>query len=606
MTNINNSEIILKFPEFSRNIIKNLSNPLNEAEILLTLFDSNKIRVIMIYEKNRFDFIEWNMYYHARDIAIQFGYSVKHLTNWSNRWHIKFEKYEKLINNNIVFIKNFDTVPDNNSNFIDEFDFGKLLLKIKTNSGTSNFFIDWILTQSKLCKNMLNYIKQIKYENTSNNLIEELRETQKMKDNEYKIKLNNEIEMEKHKMLIKKYNSSHSLVYIVRVKKFDNGEYIIKIGETRRGIYDRLQEHLTNYDEAVLLDCFDVYRSKDFENFLHNYEDIRNNKVTNLQGHENELELFLIGNNLSYARVLNIINCNIYNYDDKANIIELEKSKLEYDKLKIISDLDSSTVGTFIKEIVNNNKIIQHELNELKKSNKEILEKLNSLQTKTNNNFNEELKTLGPRLQKINPETLKLIKVYENVSECIRENQNIKRSSLNKAIKDNTIYCNFRWLFVDRSIDPNIIYNINETRTTQIQNIDYIAKINIEKTKIITIYLNRKIASIENGFSSSTLDPYVKNKKPKNNFYYVLYNTCDKTLIDDFENKFGKPILYKSGIGQFDENKNLVKEFVSKYDLCQKLNIGEKSIIKALKTQKAYNSFYYDYLQEKIKVGEAE
>lgn len=47
----------------------------------------------------------------------------------------------------------------------------------------------------------------------------------------------------------------------------------------------------------------------------------------------------------------------------------------------------------------------------------ELKSQINSLNTKTLNNFNQPLLTVGPRVQKINPENLQLIKVYENVSE---------------------------------------------------------------------------------------------------------------------------------------------------------------------------------------------
>ena len=68
------------------------------------------------------------------------------------------------------------------------------------------------------------------------------------------------------------------------------------------------------YDECLLLDCFAVNKSKEFESMIHNHTQIRGNKVTDLFGHENELELFLIGKNLSYHTLLNIINSNIQHY----------------------------------------------------------------------------------------------------------------------------------------------------------------------------------------------------------------------------------------------------------------------------------------------------
>ena len=45
------------------------------------------------------------------------------------------------------------------------------------------------------------------------------------------------------------------------------------------------------------MDCFAIGRSKDFEHFIHHHEIVRLNKVTDLQNHEHENELFLIGQN---------------------------------------------------------------------------------------------------------------------------------------------------------------------------------------------------------------------------------------------------------------------------------------------------------------------
>ena len=66
-----------------------------------------------------------------------------------------------------------------------------------------------------------------------------------------------------------------------------------------------------------MLDCFAVNKSKDFESFLHNNEIIKCDRVKDLKGHETDLELFLIGKNLTYKRLIDIINNNIKYYARK-------------------------------------------------------------------------------------------------------------------------------------------------------------------------------------------------------------------------------------------------------------------------------------------------
>lgn len=57
-------------------------------------------------------------------------------------------------------------------------------------------------------------------------------------------------------------------------------------------------------------------RSKDFETFLHIHTDIKPHMIKNLPCHEGEKELFLVGGELSYNKIISIINSNIHNYNN--------------------------------------------------------------------------------------------------------------------------------------------------------------------------------------------------------------------------------------------------------------------------------------------------
>ena len=233
----------------------------------------------------------------------------------------------------------------------------------------------------------------------------------------------------------------------------------------------------------------------------------------------------------------------------------------------------------------------------------QILTKLNKKETKVVTGFNQQIPHLGPRLQKINPETLQLVKVYESVTEAMNENKNIKRPSIAKAVEENTIYCGFRWQLVERNLDPNIIHFLEPTKETKVQNLGYIAKLNIDKTQILNIYLDRKTAAQQNGFeSSSALDNPVKNGTMTKGYYYMLYNDCDNLLIKKFEEKNSAPLLYKNGVGQFDLQNNLIKTFACKYDCIKQLKISDKTLAKALMKNIQYNGHYFRELESKLKI----
>jgi len=502
-----------------------------------------------------------------------------------------------------------------NTSINDFNDTEKILVSIETFGGVQSVTF---LTEKGLYKVLFRSRKPIaeKFKDWVCEVIKEIRLSGKyelekvLKEKNLEIKEKDELNdklikqksLERQNILLKEFDSSGPLVYIVKVKTYQNGTYVVKIGESRIGISDRFSDHKSSYEECELLDCFSVKLSKQFEKFLHNHDDIKLNRVTNLKRHESERELFLVGKELSYCKLIKIINTNIKNYDNINNTSEIEKLKLENKNLKLINEMKSSD-NLYIKELFILNKDLLDKVINLEKSNKEILDKLNSLQTKTTSNFNENLKTLGPRLQKINPETLKLIKTYESIAECIKENNKLKRSSISKAVKENTVYQDHRWTFVDRELDPNKIHKLEPTKITKIQHNGYIAKLNKEKTEILNVYLDRKTACLENNYNSiASLDNPVKNGTETNGNYYMLYENCNKELQKSFVKKYGKePLLYKNGVGQYDLKNNLLNEFVSKHNCCQTIGIGDKSLSKALEKNIQYNDYFYKYLDDKVK-----
>ena len=61
---------------------------------------------------------------------------------------------------------------------------------------------------------------------------------------EYEVKFKKERELDKEKLLLQKFASIGSIVYIIRVKTLEHGNYIVKIGESRIGIKNRYAEQI--------------------------------------------------------------------------------------------------------------------------------------------------------------------------------------------------------------------------------------------------------------------------------------------------------------------------------------------------------------------------
>ena len=411
-----------------------------------------------------------------------------------------------------------------------------------------------------------------------------------IKEAEFQKKLKLQKTIEREKILLTQFSVSIPIVYIIRIKTFDNGQYIVKIGESRRGITGRYNEHKSKYKECVLLDAFAVNRSKDFESYIHNHKPIRNNRVRDLEGHENELELFLIGKELTYQMILDAINSQIDNYQESSTHkleLEIEKLKLELEKKDNVSD-----------EKIN---LLFAKIDNLEKNINQLVEKLGATTApKTVTGFQEPLITLGPRVQQINPETMELIKVYESASQLMNENHNIKRPSLTIAVNGNTIYCGFRWMFVERDQDATNTDAVQPTKQTRVQNLGYIAKLTADETEILNVYLDRKTAAIMNGFeSSAALDTPVKNGTVVKGHIYKLFSECQART--KFVEKYGKePLLYKNGFGVFDAAGQLMREYGSRYDCIRFEKISNKTIAKSMDKNVPYNGALFRNIGEKL------
>jgi hypothetical protein len=264
-----------------------------------------------------------------------------------------------------------------------------------------------------------------------------------------------------------------------------------------------------------------------------------------------------------------------------------------------------------IRQIMENNQVMVAQLNEFTKNQQTMATQISALmetlkqpqqspQIKTATNFNLPLATLGARLQKINPDTFQIVRVYESIAECIKESGfKDKRPSITKAIEKNTVYNGYRWAFVGRDEDPNVVKPLAATKEIRPQTGGNVAKLDQDKQTIINVYIDRKTAAKMNGLVPSGLDTPIKNCKIVNGFYYMVYDNCDAQIIAKYEEINGAPMLYKNGMGMFDNDGNLVREFSCKYDCIKQMKISDKTLAKALDNNIQYNGYFYKTLGEK-------
>jgi hypothetical protein len=462
--------------------------------------------------------------------------------------------------------------------------------------------------------------------------------------------------LQKETILLNQYgNTGCSVVYFIRVKTFENGKYIIKIGESQKGVLGRYKEHKKNYEECLLLDCVSVLKSVDFERYIHSHPKIAPCRYKTLPEHEKENELFIIGDKITFNAIKQIVNENLKKYNEytKADFdlsqMKIEKLEITVEKLEITVEkleaekallrqhlkeqklykeeiieqptpptplsptpLSPPSLSPLLSELTNEivipeNRIIMDKLNQLEEQTKELINTIKAGKPSNITTITGEIKkTVGPRLLQINPETNQIIKIFETLSQSMKEsNFQNKRPSIEKAIAENIIYNGYRWLYAERDEDPEnvVTARLLPSKVTKINNLGFVAKLNKEKTAILNVYLDRKTASNMNGFpSSASLDYSVKHGTIANNNYYEIFDKCSEELRTKFITEHEEPLLYKSGVGRFNKEDKIVETFICKYDCIKKMKIGDKKMEKLLDKNETYNDHFFKSIGSKLSV----
>jgi len=305
LTEKEHNEILNMFPEIIRESIKNCNNPLDETQIIVSLFSNKQVRIIFRKEINEFEDEDYVSYFHAKDIAEQ----VNHITI---DWEVKFIKYMDLKNSDPNFIKiNFAKIPDDCAEFINEQDMKNILSKI--NNIEAQAFQTWILKQSGIMKSAIKIKHKLELKN-KDKIIEN-----KNKQLDDKEKQTAEIAKRTSDAMdfFRKPVRHRGKIYIATSpdkQKID----AYKIGRTTGPIEKRLSSMQTsNPDIRILKDfnCNDVYSA---EKLIHEY-------LFNLRLHKNKEYFF----SYSIDRCIELVEKAVNFINDLTNTFDNDNTTLQ-------------------------------------------------------------------------------------------------------------------------------------------------------------------------------------------------------------------------------------------------------------------------------------
>ena len=349
-------------------------------------------------------------------------------------------------------------------------------------------------------------------------VIREIRKTGQYKlEGELKNVIENsklEIEKNRHNLLIEKYNNIPG-AYFGKIQEIDD-KLIIKIGSTHD--IDRRTIDLKKYFSSfILLDFFEANRYRALETSLLKDANIKQYEyIEPINGHVST-ETFLIPKEF-YTTMLGIAKRKQKDYQgiteehafelekQKNEILLLEKQKeLELIALQKLQIQNSIPPTPIIKEVP-----LPYIINKDLKINK------------------------GKKIQKYTLDG-KLVNTYNGLNIAARIEPRISESGLKNAIKNKTIYKNHRWLGLDRDKPDDTIQEIGESKNIIVQNLEFIAMLDINKENIIHVFPDQLSAAQSRHFISTVpIHNAIKKNRICSGHWFMHYNKCS----DELKNKY--------------------------------------------------------------------
>jgi len=405
------------------------------------------------------------------------------------------------------------------------------------------------------------------------NVIKELRKT-----GEYKLKEEHEIEKKlirsqeqndakkKTHDTLMEFCKSKNVVYVCKLRDEHDGKIVIKIGSTQN-IKERFSRIEYNYKMTpLLLNIFECESHTKFEKWIRNHELLKPLyfKITKQDGVDTR-ETFLV-NEEQYDNIIKLMQKEVSQFtkEDVNKLIELEekrdsneeKRRANNELERANNESERANIELEIKleemriqceqirlQIQKNNRGLENTIKLDEPVTDEKEDQYDHDQEIPDNLFVKAREnTRSPKVYQYDPETLEFIQAYDSVIAFVRNFHSSSGGALREAAKHNRVYKGFRWVLAERDLtDPPIPEPTVESRT---QSIEFIAMIDIKKTKILEVFpTQRDAAKSRNLAGFTTISRAIKQGSISSGHYWNFFDKCSEEMKNTYlaTNKLPEP-----------------------------------------------------------------
>jgi prophage antirepressor-like protein len=409
-------------------------------------------------------------------------------------------------------------------------------------------------------------------------------------------------EVSSHKTFLKAYDKKN-VVYICKFQKVGEN-YIIKIGSTQ-DIKERITNLSNTFDchEPLLIDVFEDNNYKKFEKKIHHSEYISQfYEKTNKKDGTVSRETYLVNDDIykEFINVIKKIKCMFVTHDvkeiEELKIIQLDKEikMTELKNKELETGLKNIELNIELKKIELEMKKIELELELNKSAQKQFIVSDNDVESDEEEDMEDEEPTATepnyikkrnngltvPKVYQYNPDDLKTpIRVFDSPSEVERTLSFVSTPALKRAFINNTIYKDYRWIYVNRMESPP--ETLEETVITKYKTseVRFVSMIDIKKTKILAVYASQKEAVEARNMKCNSFTRAIQQQHVSSGHYWNFFDNCSTEMKDEYlkTNTLPEKLANASGIKiqRIDPiTKNVLSTYNSKRDIVKKYQIS--------------------------------
>jgi hypothetical protein len=436
----------------------------------------------------------------------------------------------------------------------------------------------------------------------------ELKKQLEIRDNEF-VEYKNFLKekgLEKEKRLVSDFHSKN-VVYVFLIQNIGDA-LVIKIGATQ-SIKERKSNLSNSFTTEILL--IDVIQSDNymkFEKFLHNNDFIKKfNYPVEMKNGNKSSETYLVDKK-QYEEFVKIIQENKKNFQNtdierEERAIKLEELVVQGFKIQqenLLLNLELQKQGVRIEPVI----IPEIEENIV---DEDVDDEPNTPNTNlgdiTTCNFSMVKRDTGrrsPKVYQYNIEDLtNPIRIHESPIDVERAFADIAISPapLKRAAENNTVYKNFRWYFVrhgetvPETIPDTVV--IRELAGTQ-----FIAMIDITKTKIVKVYSSQKDAVEARMMKCNGFTRAIKQESISSGHYWKYYKDCNEEMKNEYLSRDTLPEKFVSKAGksvdQIDpRTRQVIKTYGSNREVAKDFQMSIASLKKASASGEIKNGYIW-------------